>query len=323
MRADRLISILLLLQARGRMTAADLSIELEVSERTIYRDLEALSMAGVPLYSEHGPGGGYSLLDSYRTTLTGLNEAEVRTLFLSGVYAPLADLGLAEALEVALLKLSAALPEAQQRRAERMRQRIYLDAVPWFQTRESVPHLQRLQEAIWHDQRICITYRRSDSQVLEYVINPYGLVAKSSIWYVVAARDDEMRVFRVSRILTLSLTGEGFDRPADFDLSAYWGEWCRQFEDSRQRYPVTLRISPALVPHLPDIWGEWVRPLLEEGTRTEDGWCQIVVNYERPEYSYGHILSLGSQIEVIDPPELRQKIIEIAASVVHFYNQPG
>jgi predicted DNA-binding transcriptional regulator YafY len=158
MRADRLISILLLLQARGRLTAGELSSQLEVSERTIYRDLDALGMAGVPIYSEHGPGGGYALLDSYRTTLTGLTESEVRTLFMSGVYGPLADLGLAEALEVALLKLSAALPEAQQRRAERMRQRIHLDAVPWFQTREAVPFLQDLQEAIWHDEQVRITY---------------------------------------------------------------------------------------------------------------------------------------------------------------------
>lgn len=324
MRADRLISILLLLQARGRMTASDLSSQLEVSERTIYRDLEALSMAGIPIYSEHGPGGGYRLLDSYRTTLTGLTEAEVRTLLLSGVYAPLADLGLAEALEVALLKLSAALPEAQQRRAERMRQRIHLDAIPWFQTREAVPHLQSLQEAIWQDQRVCITYRRSDGEVNEYRIDPYGLVAKSNIWYVVAHRDDdEMRVFRVSRILALTLTREHFERPPDFDLAAYWESWCKVFESNLRRLPVTLRIAPHLVDELPNIWGQWVRPIIEQGVDMPDGWRQITVYYEALEHAYGEILSLGAQAEVIDPPELRDRIIDIATRVVQFYGQPG
>lgn len=323
MRADRLISILLLLQARGRLTAGELSQQLEVSERTIYRDLEALGMAGVPIYSEHGPGGGYALLDSYRTTLTGLNEAEVRTLFLSGVYGPLADLGLADALEVALLKLSAALPEAQQRRAERMRQRIHLDAIPWFQTRESVPYLQTLQEAIWLDQSVRITYRRSDSEVREYTINPYGLVAKSHIWYVVAARDVGMRVFRVSRIQTLTLTAESFERPPDFDLADFWLEWCRNFETSLQRWPVTMRISPSLAPHLPALWGQWAQTLLDAAPPADDGWREIVVNYDSLEWAANSVLPYGGQIEVIDPPELRKMLIDTATSMVAIYNQPG
>lgn len=321
MRADRLISILLLLQARGRLTAGELSQQLEVSERTIYRDLEALGMAGVPIYSEHGPGGGYALLDSYRTTLTGLNEAEVRTLFLSGVYGPLADLGLADALEVALLKLSAALPEAQQRRAERMRQRIHLDAIPWFQTRESVPYLQTLQEAIWLDQSVRITYRRSDSEVREYTINPYGLVAKSHIWYVVAARDVGMRVFRVSRIQTLTLTAESFERPSGFDLADFWLEWCRNFETSLQRWPVTMRVSPSLAPHLPALWGQWAQTLLDAAPPADDGWREIVVNYDSLEWAANSVLPYGGQIEVIDPPELRKMLIDTATSMVRLYSK--
>jgi predicted DNA-binding transcriptional regulator YafY len=323
MRADRLISILLLLQARGRLTASELSEQLEVSERTIYRDLEALGMAGVPIYSEHGPGGGYALVDSYRTTLTGLNEAEVRTLFLSGVYGPLADLGLADALEVALLKLSAALPEAQQRRAERMRQRIHLDAIPWFQTREAVPHLQTLQEAIWNDQSVRITYRRSDNEVREYTIDPYGLVAKSHIWYVVARRDAGMRVFRVSRIQTLTLTAEYFERPEDFDLGSYWTEWCRDFETGLQRWPVTMRISPKLAPHLPELWGQWTQALLDAAPPSNDGWYQITVNFDSLEWAANNIFPYGGQIEVIDPPELRKILIDTATSMVKLYNQPG
>jgi predicted DNA-binding transcriptional regulator YafY len=323
MRADRLLSILLLLQSRGRMTANELSSQLEVSERTIYRDLEALGMAGIPIYSEHGPGGGYALLDSYRTTLTGLTEAEVRTLFLSGVYGPLADLGLAEALEVALLKLSAALPEAQQRRAERMRQRIHLDSIPWFQTREAVPHLQTLQDAIWHDQRVQITYRRSDHEERAYTIDPYGLVAKSNIWYVVAARGEDMRVFRVSRILTLERLDISFERPADFDLASYWLEWCREFEQSLQRWPVTLRIAPGLAAQLPQIWGEWVRPLLTADHTHETDWQQVTIHYDSLDWACSTILPYGDQIEVIDPPELRERIVQLAASILKFYGQPG
>jgi predicted DNA-binding transcriptional regulator YafY len=320
MRADRLLSILLLLQNRGRMTAGDLAVQLEVSERTIYRDLEALGMAGVPVYSEHGPGGGYALLDSYRTTLTGLNEAEVRTLFLTGAAGPLEDLGLAEALEVALLKLAAALPESQQRRAERMRQRLHLDARSWFQSPEAVPYLQTLQDAVWHDRLINITYRRSDGEVRNRTVAPYGLVAKASIWYLVGSIGEEMRVYRVSRILDIRVLDEHFEHPPEFDLASYWTQWCADFESSRPQNPVTLALAPDLVCDLPGMWGEWVRPLLDRPESVdENGWQQVTIMYDNLDWACQQIMSLGARARVLAPETLRQQIIDTASSLVGLY----
>src|SRR5574340_1555919 len=226
MRASRLVALLLLLQTRGRMTADALATVLEVSVRTIYRDLEALSLAGVPVYAERGPGGGWSLLEDYRTNLTRLTEAEVNTLFVSGTTGPLKDLWPAKASEDAMLKLLAALPSVYRNNAELARQRIHLDATGWFRHDEPVPHLPLLQEAIWNDRRLHLTYRRGgDNTVNQRTVNPYGLVAKASIWYLVCTTLEsggEMRVYRVARIQDAESTGEHFERPANFNLPAFW-----------------------------------------------------------------------------------------------------
>ncbi len=319
MRADRLITILLLLQTRGRMTAADLAGELEVSERTVYRDLEALSITGIPIYSEHGPGGGYALLDSYRLSLTGLTEAEVHTLFSSGVYAPLQDLGMGDALEVALLKLAAALPEAQQKRAEEIRRRIHFDARSWFQPPEAVPHLHAIHEAVTQDRRVQIVYQRSDGQIRERTVSPYGLVAKTGIWYLVAAVEDEMRSYRVSRIQSLEILDESFERPADFDLAAHWTESRKAFESNRLQYPVTLRIAPDLLPELYEIWGDWLRERVESAERDEHDWPEVIVYFERLEWAFKEIFPFGARLQVLEPPELRQRILETASEIMTFY----
>ena len=161
MRADRLLSILMLLQARGRLTAGELARELEVSERTIYRDVDALSASGVPIYGDRGPDGGYALLDSYRTSLTGLTEREVRALFMLSIPAPLADLGVDGELRTALHKLAAALPDARRGDEERVRRRIHLDAVWWSREHEPVPYLAAIHEAVWQDRRLSIRYRQA------------------------------------------------------------------------------------------------------------------------------------------------------------------
>src|SRR3954447_10877315 len=259
MRADRLVAMLMLLQARGRMTARDLAEELEVSERTVYRDVDALSIAGVPIYAERGPGGGCALLDGYRTNLTGLNEAEVRALFLQNAPAPLSDLGLGKAVNAAMLKLSAALPAAHRQDVELMRQRIHLDSAEWFRHEEPVPYLPMIQEAVWQECRVDMVYRRADGQQSRQYVEPYGLVAKASIWYFVgssAAQSHvygvsrvktarkQLRTYRVSRVLSAELTQEHFERPSGFDLPSYWAEWSREFEKSLPSYPVNVRVSP-------------------------------------------------------------------------------
>src|SRR5581483_5649644 len=186
MRADRLLSILMMLQIRGQVTARELAQRLEVSERTIYRDIEALSMAGVPVYAERGPGGGCVLAEGYRTNLTGLTEDEVRSLFMPGMTRQLADLGAEKTLDAALLKLLAALPSDHRRDVEHTRQRIFVDTVGWYYSTEVSPYLHLLREAIWNDCKARIVYRKSNGEVSERVVDPLGLVAKAGIWYMVA-----------------------------------------------------------------------------------------------------------------------------------------
>ncbi|NIV39198.1 MAG: WYL domain-containing protein, partial [Anaerolineae bacterium] len=272
MRADRLLSIMMLLQARRRMTAQDLAGELEVSVRTIYRDLDALSMAGVPVYAERGPGGGCALLDSYRTTLTGLTQDEMRALFMLSIPAPLAELGVDHELKAALLKLSAALPATRRGVGERVRQRIHLDSEGWFEAREPVPHLRTIQRALWQDRKLKIVYQLRFEAQAEWTVEPYGLVAKANVWHLVCRRRGSLHVYRVSRVLDARLLEEPCERPADFDLAAFWQDWCADAEESRPTYPVTVRVSPEFVPWLPHYVGQALdegdalaRPLDTEG----------------------------------------------------------
>ncbi len=326
MRADRLLALLLLLQTRGRVTAQSLSKRLEVSERTIYRDLVSLSMAGVPVYAERGPGGGWSLLEDYRTNLTRLTEAEVNTLFVSGTTDPLKDLWPGKASEDAMLKLLAALPSVYRNNAELARQRIHLDATGWFRHDESVPHLPLLQEAVWNEQRVRLTYRRgSDNSVNRRTVSPYGLVAKASIWYLVCSTEEssgEMRVYRVARISEAQATGEHFERPVDFDLPAFWTRWLVSFEQSRYGYAVKLRLAPEDVVEVSSLIGDWVRLLVQEaGPPDEQGRITLVLYFESPLQARSHLLNLGPIVEIIEPQELRDSIADYAMRIAALYSR--
>jgi predicted DNA-binding transcriptional regulator YafY len=323
MRADRLLSILLLLQTNRRITAQKLAEKLEVSERTIYRDLEALSTAGVPVYAERGPGGGCALLGDYRTTLTGLNEADVRTLLLSGVPRPLADLGLDKALEVALLKLVAALPSARRPDAEQARQRLHLDAAGWYTpAANEIPHLRLLQEAVWQERKVRLRYRTRSRIISERLIEPLGLVAKTNVWYLVSRKETDMRVYRVSRMQSITLTEETFERPADFDLAAYWANWCATFHATLSQYHTTLRIAPAAVSVLSHFFGEGAQTLLDQGDPPDaEGWVTVRPIFESLEAACSMALGLGTQVEVLEPAELRDYIIRQATRVITFYAQ--
>src|SRR4051812_27445086 len=212
MRASRLVSLLLLLQNRGQLTAAELARELEVSERTVFRDVEALGAAGIPIYAERGPHGGVRLVDGYRTRLTGMTQDEAGALFLSGLPGPAAELGLGTVMTAARLKVLAALPSELRARANRLVERFYLDAAVWFRGEEAVPHLPALAEAVWESRAVAIAYDRGD-EVSERTVEPLGLVLKAGIWYVVARRDGEIRTYRASRIQSLELQQERFERP--------------------------------------------------------------------------------------------------------------
>ncbi len=324
MRADRLLSLLLLLQTRGRLPARELAGLLEVSERTIYRDLDALSAAGIPVYAERGPGGGCALVDSYRTSLTGLTEAEASALFAMSIPGPLADLGMGKALQGAWLKLGATLSAGQRRDAEHVRQRIHLDAAGWFQPEEPVPHLRVIQEAVWQDRRLRLAYRRADGARRERLVDPYGLVAKASIWYLVAGAGGEIRVYRVSRVLAATLTDEPFERPPGFDLAAYWAAWSAEFEASRPKYAATLRVSPEAIPILPLMLGEGVHALLARaGSPDGEGWIRLSLTFDSLEGARSLALGLGTMVEALAPAELRASVAEWAERTAAFYRGRG
>ena len=322
MRADRLIAILMQLQSRGHATAQELARRLEVSERTIYRDIEALSMAGIPVYAERGPGGGCRIAEGYRTNLTGLTEEEVRTLFLPGATQPLADLGISKALEAGMFKLLAALPSAHQRDVERTRQRLYMDAIGWYHAHEAAPYLQVLREAVWQDRKVQITYRKDSGEITERIIDPLGLVAKAGLWYLVAVSHSDLRVFRASRVREATLTDESCQRPSGFDLEKFWTRWSTEFQTSWPVYPARLRISPAFVSILPHILGESVHSLIEEAEPPDsEGWITITYPFSSFEGALSHILGFGTMVEVLEPDELRQSVIHVASGIVAFYQQ--
>lgn len=322
MRADRLVAILMLLQAKGRMTAHNLASELEVSERTVYRDLEALGMAGVPVYSERGPGGGCGLMEGYRTNLTGLTEKEVLALFVSNLAGPLKDLGLGGARDAAMLKLSAALPQRHRQDVERLRTRFHVDTAEWFRPEESMDHLPMLQEAVWNDRRIRFTYRRADGLHVRRFLDPYGLVAKANVWYLVGAVRKEMRVYRVSRMIEAEVTDQPVTRLADFDLTKYWADWCDEFQSGLPQYKVKLRVSPACFNILPRVYGEGIHALLDGAGRPDrHGWLTITLTFESADEACNSVLGLRTWAEVIDPPDLRVRIKAAAAGIAAFYNE--
>lgn len=320
MRADRLLSLLMLLQARGRMTAEELAKKLEVSERTVYRDLSALGMAGVPVYAERGPGGGCGLIDGYRTNLTGLTETEVHTLFMAGAPALLNDLGLGRSLEGAVLKLLAALPVTFRDNVERARQRIHIDAFGWSHAEEPVPFLAVVQDAVLRDHRLQITYRKGNGNVVERLVDPLGLVAKSTIWYLVGAVDGQTRIFRVSRVLDATITGDMCVRPEGFNLAEYWRTWSAEFSASLPKYPVVVRIKAEAIPQLPHAIGAWIIPLIEQaGEPDTDGAIQLTLTFESLEHARSRMLSWGTLIEVLEPRELRESVIDFATRIAALY----
>ncbi len=320
MRADRLLSILMLLQARGRLTAQKLADELEVSVRTIYRDLDALSAAGVPVYAERGPGGGCALLDSYRTTLTGLTQDEVRALFMLSIPAPLAELGVGQELKAALLKLSAALPVTRRPDEERARQRIHLDSAGWSETKEPVPYLQTIHRAVWQDRKLHLTYRLLFDAQVGWLVEPYGLVAKASVWYLVCARNGHFRVCRISRVLDASLSDDTFERDPDFELAAFWQAWCAEVEENRNAYPVTVRVAPQLIPWLPRLFGEQIHETLAQtGPPDAEGWIRLALPFETHEDARDRILGFGRAMEVLEPQALRKAMLDYATQIVALY----
>jgi predicted DNA-binding transcriptional regulator YafY len=321
MRADRLLSIMLLLQVHRRMTARELARRLEVSQRTIHRDMEALSGAGVPVVAERGTGGGWRLLEEYRTNLTGLNETEIQALFLTRPPRLLADLGLDKASEAGLIKLLAAIPSGSRRRAEDIRARIHIDVPGWRPSEETARHLPLLQEAVWQERRLRLTYERADGTAVERIVDPLGLVAKGAVWYLVAAVEGEARTYRVSRIQRAELTDEACARPQDFDLAEYWERSEAQFRAHLPRYPATIRAHPTIAGRVRS--GERFSRVAREYAPDEDGWIRFEMIFEEEHGAREFVLSFGPQIEVIEPAALREQVITAAQGILELCSKPA
>lgn len=318
MRADRLLSILLLLQVHRRQTARELAQRLEVSERTIHRDMEALSGAGFPVFAERGTGGGWMLVEGYRTNLTGLNKDEIQALFLTKPLRLLADLGLEKASDAALLKLSAALPSAHRDNAEHARQRIHVDVSGWNRSSESIEFLPALQEAVWRERQLKLTYQRGGGcDPVERVIDPLGLVAKGSVWYLVAGVDGEVRSYRVSRVLEIQVTDQPCVRPKRFDLAEYWEQSTASFKANLPQYQATVRVAPETFPMM-RFAGRFAR-IGQADPPDADGWIRVAIRFDVEEMAIEWVLSFGSKMEVVEPETLREKVIAAAQDVISFY----
>ncbi|NRQ40166.1 WYL domain-containing protein [Nonomuraea sp. NN258] len=322
MRASRLLSLLLLLQTRGRMTAPELAAELEVSVRTVYRDVDALSAAGVPVYADRGPAGGYQLLDGYRTRLNGLTAEEASSLFLAGLPGPAAELGLAEVAATAELKLLAALPPEPRTQASRMRERFLLDVPSWYRDADDVPHLSEVSEAVWGQRVLHMTYQRWGRQVVDRVIHPYGLVLKGGSWYLVAAPPDgDPRTYRVARIQTVETLPGAFRWPEGFDLAEFWKAYAKEFRERMYRFEAVVKLAPDMDDLLAYTMGTDVTTaaLAAAGPPDPEGWRTLTLPIESINHARWLLLRLGAGVEVIGPPELRALMAEAAAELNKMY----
>jgi predicted DNA-binding transcriptional regulator YafY len=321
-RASRLLALLMLLQTRGRLTAQELAGELEVSVRTVYRDVESLGAAGVPIYADRGPAGGYQLLDGYRTRLTGLSADEAESLFLAGLPGPAAELGLGTVLAAAELKLLAALPPGLRDRAGRLRERFHLDPAGWFYDAGETPHLAAVAAAVWEQRALRVRYQRAGrSGEVTRTLEPLGLVLKGGGWYLVARATGQARTYRVSRILDLEALDETFERPADFDLIAFWQQWSQSFEARMYRGEATIRLSPRGRELLPYLAAPAVARSVEEtaGPPDRDGWVRAVIPIESIEHACGELLRLGAGVEVLAPAELWARVAGVVGELARMY----
>ena len=321
MRADRLLSIVLLLQANHQMTSRDLAARLEVSERTLHRDMEALSGVGIPVIAARGSGGGWSLLGDYRTNLTGLNEAEIQSLFLTKSTKLLADLHLDKAADGALLKLLASLPSTFRQGAERARQRIYIDVSGWSRREEAVPFLPVLQEALWTERQLVIGYERGENaEAVERLISPFGLVAKGSVWYLVGAVDGNVRTYRVSRISFAKVLDSVATVPVEFKLAEYWEQAASSFKSGAPKYLASFWVSPSVLLRL-NFAGRFAR-VNETDETDERGWKKVIIGFDVDEMACEYAVSFGPNMEVIEPLTLREKVIAMTKATLQFYTTP-
>jgi predicted DNA-binding transcriptional regulator YafY len=312
MRASRLLSILILLQLRGRLTAGQLAAEFEVSERTIYRDIDALSMAGVPVYGDRGPGGGFALLDGYQTRLTGLAPDEAEAMPMIGLASAASDLGLGHAASAARQKLLAALPQGRQQSADRVAERVHFDPVSWYRAAEPLPHLPPIARAVLDQQRVAMRYE-SWKGVRDWEVEPLGLVMKAGVWYLVAQGHGKARIFRLSNMSEVVVLAEGFIRPDAFDLPGWWAAEQARFDAELFSETAKLRVSP--------LGRQRLAALSPRGAAavhlcTAEGWAIVEIALENSDHGAREMLGLGAEVEVLAPASFRNRVRAVAAGVL-------
>jgi predicted DNA-binding transcriptional regulator YafY len=328
-RADRLLSLVLLLQARGQATAQAIAAELEVSVRTVYRDLEALVAAGVPVLTESGPGGGCRLMEGYRFPLRGLSPDEAEALLILGVPGVLRELGLHTALDAAQRQIRVTAGVGAEpggtERAGAGTALVHLDMPRWFGGQEQVPCLQDLARALRSSQRLALRYPPGDEPVNAEprVVGPLGLVNKAGIWYLVASRTGSpaIRVFRAGRIASARVLAEPFERPAGFELAGFWRQWSADFEASRPRLPVTLRASPRALELFTEVFGQAAAPALAEALPPDEhGWRVLTLSFEHERAAAHRLAGFGDQVEVLAPPSVRAGLVATARQILGRYD---
>lgn len=319
MRASRLLSILMTLQVRGRVTAQVLADQSEVSLRTIYRDIDALSAAGVPIYSDRGSAGGYRLLEGYRTRLNGLSLEEAKALLFSGLTGPAAALGFGSVMAGAQLKLALALPAEMRSAAARVRACFHLDAPGWFEGAELPLHLREIAAAVWDQRMIEMRYRSWKTEIRRRVA-PLGLVLKSGAWYLVGSVDDSARTYRIARVREVTMLDDTFERPPDFDLAAYWVQNTHRLESKLHQGRATVRLSPVGFKMLEPLTSAFARALMEVGEADAEGFRTVVIPVGSLWQATSELLRFGADAEVVGPPELREKMREITGALRDRYN---
>lgn len=318
-RADRLLNIMILLQNRGKITAGDLAYELEVSKRTIFRDMDALSSAGVPIISDRGKDGGWRLLDNFRNQLSGMKKEDIQTLFIFPSGEQLNDLGLNPQSLDTREKLLASIPEGYRDEAQRIRERIYIDTSTWRQSKEKIDSFKIVQRAVWDNKKLLILYENTEGVQSERYIEPLGLVAKGNKWYLVASTEEGMRIFRVSRIQSATIKSETFKRPANFNLAAYWIQSKSRFIQNLPQYQVHVELSPDIINRL-HFTGHFVR-VINTQPPNSNKWTPAILSFHHEQEAIEYILGFGDKIKIVTPDDLTEKVLSKAQSVIHFQGQ--
>lgn len=319
MRASRLLSILILLQMRGRLSAEALAAEFEVSVRTIHRDIDQLSAAGVPIYAERGRTGGFQLHEGYRTKLTGFTANEAEALLLSGMGAAASDLGIGPDAAAAQLKLLASLPPDSGASAQRVAQRFHLDPANWYSRAEELSILPTLADAVWRGKRIRVRYESWKAEVSRD-LDPLGLVLKGGLWYLVAAVKGAPRTYRVSNILSLDVREQNVQRPKRFDLAKFWAAWIKAFEARLMRERAVVKVSPQGRKWLAEISPAAAAAIDAAHTPCKpEGWVKAEIPIEGVAYARRQLLNLGGEVEIVSPPELRAEMRAEAKRIAALY----